>query len=92
MSKFKGVLKGIQDTKKDIFDLIETIEKAAPNSDGKQILDILDTFKEKVASNIASRAIHVFKIRVQWNSWHENPGVKKGDQPAQKDQWHCSFQ
>lgn len=67
MSKFKGVLKGIQDTKKDIFDLIETIEKAAPNSDGKQILDILDTFKEKVASNIASIEEQSMSLKSEYN-------------------------
>ncbi|UII30257.1 ATP-binding protein [Fulvivirga ulvae] len=54
MSKFKGVLKGIQDAKKDIFDLIERVEEAAQFADGKQILEIIDVYKEKVALNITT--------------------------------------
>ncbi|MBL6449530.1 hypothetical protein JMN32_24675 [Fulvivirga sp. 29W222] len=67
MSKFKGVLKGIKDTKKDIFDLIEKIEKAAPHADGNQILEILEAYKEKVASNIISIEDQSKSLKSEYN-------------------------
>ncbi|GAA0891063.1 hypothetical protein GCM10009122_07420 [Fulvivirga kasyanovii] len=67
MSKFKGVLKGIQDAKKDIFDLIDRIEEAALQADGNQILEIIEAYKEKVAFNITSVEEQSKSLKSEYN-------------------------
>lgn len=67
MSKLKGVLKGINNTKKDIFELIERVEAAAPHSNGQEILDILDSFKERITSDISSIEEQSLSLNSQYN-------------------------